>query len=336
MAVIGSGHRRARLSPDDVGLQLLENSLVTGAALVALILALQPVSAAFNPVVTLVERVLGPDHAPARPPCPSAAQVAGGVVGVVLANLMFDLDAVSVSTTTAAAAGSGSARSSPPSAWCWSSSASVRAGRIDTVAYAVGGYITAAYWFTSSTSFANPAVTIARTLSDTFAGIAPASVPVFVLMQLVGRRGSGLGLVRCSTPRRPREVTARMTDRTRAVRLRPQRRPVPDGRRLPPAPGRRPDRRPLRRLRSPRDQVNPVAVEAMAEEGIDITGRAAQAAHRRRRAGRRRRDHHGLRRRLPVLPRQALRGLGARRPGRPGHRRRSARSATRSGGASRP
>ena len=197
-AVIGSGIAASRLSPHDVGLQLLENSLVTGAALVALILALQPVSAAFNPVVTLVERALGlvttRDVAVLIP-----AQVVGGVLGAVVANLMFDLDAVSISTHER----SGSAL------WLGEVVATfglvvvifgtLRTGRVETVAYAVGGYITAAYWFTSSTSFANPAVTVARMFSDTFAGIAPASVPMFVLMQLVGG-GLALALVRFTHP----------------------------------------------------------------------------------------------------------------------------------------
>jgi glycerol uptake facilitator-like aquaporin len=118
MAVIGSGIAATRLSPDDVGLQLLENSLVTGAALVALILALQPVSAAFNPVVTLVERVLGLVPAGVAAAL-VAAQVVGGVAGAVIANLMFGLDAVTLASTAAPAAGCGSARSSPPSAWYW-------------------------------------------------------------------------------------------------------------------------------------------------------------------------------------------------------------------------
>jgi len=197
-AVIGSGIMATRLSPDDVGLQLLENSLITGAALVALILALQPVSAAFNPVVTLVELVLGlvsnRDAAALI-----VAQVAGGSLGAVVANLMFDLDAVSIAGT----------ERSDSHLWLGEVVAtlglvlvifgSVRSGRTDTIAYAVGGYITAAYWFTSSTSFANPAVTTARMFSDTFAGIAPSSVPMFVLMQLVGG-ALAFGLVKLLYP----------------------------------------------------------------------------------------------------------------------------------------
>ncbi len=185
MAVIGSGIAAVRLSPDDVGLQLLENSLVTGAALTALILALQPVSASFNPVVTLVERALGLiDSREAA--ALTSAQVFGGLVGAVLANLMFDLDAVSFSTQERSGAGIWLGEVVATLGLVVIVFGALRSGRGDRVAYAVGAYITAAYWFTSSTSFANPAVTIARMLSDTFAGIAPASVPMFVLMQLVG------------------------------------------------------------------------------------------------------------------------------------------------------
>jgi glycerol uptake facilitator-like aquaporin len=184
-AVVGSGIAAERLSPDDVGLQLLENSLATGAVLVALILALQPVSASFNPVVTLVERVLGRvDSATAA--VLVVAQVAGGLVGVVVANLMFDLDAVSVSTHDRGGSGQLLGEVVATLGLVVVVFGSLRSARIETVAFAVGGYIAAAYWFTSSTSFANPAVTVARTLSDTFAGIEPASAPAFLLMQLVG------------------------------------------------------------------------------------------------------------------------------------------------------
>ncbi len=200
MAVVGSGIAAQRLSPDDVGLQLLENSLVTGAALVALILALQPVSASFNPVITVVERVLG--LVTTRVAALSvAAQVFGGVIGTVLANLMFELDAVSISSHHRASSGTLLAEVVATAGLVVIVFGSIRAGRIETVAYAVGGYITAAYWFTSSTSFANPAVTLARTLSDTFAGIAPASAPAFVLMQVAGG-AVGLALVALLHPTR--------------------------------------------------------------------------------------------------------------------------------------
>ncbi len=191
MAVVGSGIAAQRLSPDDVGLQLLENSLVTGAALVALILALQPVSASFNPVVTVVERVLG--LVSTREAALSvAAQLVGGVVGCVLANLMFDLDAVTWSGHHRATGGTLLAEVVATAGLVVVVFGTLRGGRPETVAYAVGGYITAAYSFTSSTSFANPAVTLSRTLSDTFAGIAPASAPAFVAVQLLG---GAVGLV---------------------------------------------------------------------------------------------------------------------------------------------
>jgi glycerol uptake facilitator-like aquaporin len=184
-AVIGSGIAASRLSPHDIGLQLLENSIITGAALVALILALQPVSAAFNPVVTLVERALGAlDTTVAG--CLIAAQLSGGVLGAIIANLMFGLPAATLSTHHRHGGG----------VWLGEVVATLgllivifgtaRSGRNDRVAYAVGAYITAAYWFTSSTSFANPAVTVARMFSDTFAGIAPSSVLLFIGMQLIG------------------------------------------------------------------------------------------------------------------------------------------------------
>jgi glycerol uptake facilitator-like aquaporin len=184
-AVIGSGIAAARLSPHDVGLELLENSLITGAALVALILALQPISAAFNPVVTLVERALGAVTTRDAGTL-IAAQVAGGFVGAVVANLMFKLSAVTVSTHHRTGGGVLLGEVVATLGLLVVIFGTVRAGRGHHLAYAVGGYILAAYWFTSSTSFANPAVTIARMFSDTFAGIAPASVGLFVLMQLLG------------------------------------------------------------------------------------------------------------------------------------------------------
>jgi glycerol uptake facilitator-like aquaporin len=183
--VIGSGIAASRLSPDDLGLQLLENSLITGAGLVALILALQPVSGSFNPVVTAVEATFG--LVSVREAAASvAAQVSGGIVGAVVANLMFDLDPVTLATHERQGGGLWLGEVVATLGLVLIIFGSIRAGRTDTIAYAVGGYITAAYWFTSSTSFANPAVTIARMFSDTFAGIDPASVPMFVLMQLLG------------------------------------------------------------------------------------------------------------------------------------------------------
>ena len=197
-AVIGSGIAAQRLSPHDVGLQLLENSLVTGAALVALILALQPVSAAFNPVVTLVETALGALRVreAATLVC---AQVAGGIVGAITANLMFDLDAVSIASRHRSSGGLWLGEVIATLGLVVLIFGAARTNRSDRIAYVVGGYITAAYWFTSSTSFANPAVTIARMFSNTFAGIAPSSVGMFVVMQVVGG-ALGFVLVRALFP----------------------------------------------------------------------------------------------------------------------------------------
>ena len=201
-AVIGSGIAATRLSPSDVGLQLLENSLITGAALVALILALQPVSAAFNPVVTLVERVLGAIDTRTTAVL-ILAQVVGGILGAVLANLMFGLSAVSISAHDRSGSGLWLGEVIATLGLILVVFGTVRSGRPVSVAYAVGGYITAAYWFTSSTSFANPAVTVARMFSDTVAGIAPASVPLFVLMQLLGGLAA-LALVKVLYPQASR------------------------------------------------------------------------------------------------------------------------------------
>ncbi|MGY1771771.1 aquaporin [Blastococcus sp. SYSU D00813] len=184
--VIGSGIAASRLSPGDTGLQLLENALVTGAGLAALILAFGPVSGGhFNPVVTLADRVLG-GVSTRQVAVYLPAQLAGGVVGAIAANLMFDLPAVDLS---------GRVRSSG-SLWLSEALATfglvvlvfglVRAGRSAVAPFAVGAYVTAAYFWSSSTSFANPMIDVARMLSDTFAGIAPSSVPMFVFMQLIG------------------------------------------------------------------------------------------------------------------------------------------------------
>jgi glycerol uptake facilitator-like aquaporin len=189
MAVVGSGVMATRLSPDDVGLQLLQNSLATGAALVALIVALQPVSASFNPVVTLVERALGMIDTRTTAAL-IAGQFLGGLAGTVAANLMFGLDAVTFSTRERTGADLWLAEVIATVGLLLIVFGTVRSGRADRVAFAVGGYITAAYWFTSSTSFANPAVTVARTVTDTFAGIAPPSAPAFILAQLLAGAGA--------------------------------------------------------------------------------------------------------------------------------------------------
>src|SRR5581483_7075459 len=184
--VIGSGIYAQRLSPGDVGLQLLENSTATGAGLVALILAFGSVSGAhFNPVVSIADRVFGGLTTGATIAYVTA-QVAGGCAGAVVANRMFDLPAITFSTHTRSSAG----------LWLGEIVATfglltvilgvVRSRRPDTAPFAVGGYVAAAYWFTSSTSFANPAVTMARTLTDTFAGIRPSSAPMFIAAELAG------------------------------------------------------------------------------------------------------------------------------------------------------
>ena len=200
-AVIGSGIAAVRLSPTDVGLQLLENSLITGAALVALILALQPVSAAFNPVVTLVERAFG-----AVSTTDAAililAQLVGGTLGALVANTMFDLSPLSLSRHDRGGGGLWLGEVVATLGLLVVIFGTVRSDRADRVAFAVGGYISAAYWFTSSTSFANLAVTVARMFSDTFAGIAPGSVLMFILMQLTGG-ALGYGLIRILYPEAP-------------------------------------------------------------------------------------------------------------------------------------
>ena len=201
IAVIGSGIMASRLSPDDTGLQLLENAAATAAALIGLILIFGALSGAhFNPVVTLVDRAFG-SISTRDAGLYVAAQVLGGCVGAMLANLMFELPAIELSTK---------ARSSP-ALWLSEILATVgllliihgcvRTGRANVVAFAVGIWIGGAYWFTSSTSFANPAVTIARTLSDTFTGIEPSSAPMFILMQLVGA-AIAYGLIRLLYPDR--------------------------------------------------------------------------------------------------------------------------------------
>ena len=183
-AVVGSGIAATRLSPHDVGLQLLENSVATGAALTALVLALQPVSASFNPVVTLVEKALGRIDGRVTGAL-IVAQVLGALVGAVVANVMFGLPALTTSSHARASSDHLVAEFVATLGLVLVVFGALRSPRIETVAFAVGGYIAAAYWFTSSTSFANPAVTVARMFSDSFAGIAPSSVVAFVVVQLL-------------------------------------------------------------------------------------------------------------------------------------------------------
>jgi len=184
-AVVGSGIMGERLAGGNVALALLANTLATGAALIALIVTFGGVSGAhFNPAVTLAALARG-EVSRREVPGYLAAQLGGALVGVVLANLMFELPAVSISQHVRSGRGQflsefvatfglvtvilGTSRFRPAA-----------------VPFAVGAYISAAYWFTSSTSFANPAVTVARSLSDTFAGVRPVDVPGFLFAQACG------------------------------------------------------------------------------------------------------------------------------------------------------
>jgi glycerol uptake facilitator-like aquaporin len=183
--VIGSGIMAAKLAGGNVAIALLGNTIPTGAILVVLILMLGPVSGAhMNPAVSLAMAIR--KELPWREVLPySAAQIVGGVAGVLATHAMFDLPLVQTSSTARSGIGQ------------WLAEGIATFGLLLTiigvvsrnaaaVPYAVGLYITAAYWFTASTSFANPAVTLARTLSDTFAGIMPAHAPAFIGAQLAG------------------------------------------------------------------------------------------------------------------------------------------------------
>ncbi len=205
MAVVGSGIMASRLSVD-IGLQLLENAAATAGALIGLILMFGAVSGAhFNPIVTFVDRLFG-SISTRDATLYAVAQTAGGCIGTVMANVMFELDPINISVH---------ARSSG-ALWLSEVVATVglllvihgcvRTGRAAAVPFAVGVWIGGAYWFTSSTSFANPAVTIARMLSNSFAGIKPSSAPMFIVMQFIG----GLlayGLIRFIYPATPTEAS---------------------------------------------------------------------------------------------------------------------------------
>ena len=202
--VVGSGIAAADLSPTDTGLQLLENSTATMLGLAVLILIFGPVSGAhFNPVVSAVDwwlsRRSGSGLAGRELLAYAGAQVIGGVVGAVLANIMFDLPAVQISTRDRVSVGHLVGEVVATAGLVLLIFALARTGRAALSAAAVGAYIGAAYWFTSSTSFANPAVTIGRIFSDTFAGIAAHSAPAFIAAQIVGGI-LGLGLVRYLFP----------------------------------------------------------------------------------------------------------------------------------------
>jgi arsenate reductase len=187
--VIGSGIAAAQLS-DDSGLQLLENAAATAAGLFAIILMFGPVSGGhFNPVVSLVDAAFG-GLSRRDAPAYVSAQIAGCITGAVAANAMFSLAAVSISTHHRASPAHLFAEVIATLGLVLVIFALARSGRATTAPAAVGAYIGAAYWFTSSTSFANPAISIGRMFSDTFAGIAPASVPAFIVAQLIGGGGA--------------------------------------------------------------------------------------------------------------------------------------------------
>jgi arsenate reductase len=198
-AIVGSGIMAERLT-DDEGLQLLQNAFATAGVLTALILALGPASGAhFNPAVTIADRVFGGIDTPTAVAY-VVAQVSGAVVGVMTANAMFDLDLVSWSTKDRSGGHLVFAEGIATLGLLLVIFGVVRSGRASVAAFAVGGYIGGAYYFTSSTSFANPAVAIARMFSDTFAGIEPASAPGFIVAQLVAT-AVAVGLIRFLYPR---------------------------------------------------------------------------------------------------------------------------------------
>ena len=197
--MIGSGIAAAQLSPGDVGLQLLENAAATAAGLFTFILMFGPVSGAhFNPVVSLVDASFGGlrwRHALAYIP----AQVAGCITGAIAANAMFALSAVSISTHHRASPSHLFAEVIATLGLVLVIFSLARSRRGSLAPAAVGAYIGAAYFFTSSTSFANPAIDVGRMFSNTFAGIAPASVPAFVVVQLIGG-AIAIGVIRVLYP----------------------------------------------------------------------------------------------------------------------------------------
>ena len=189
--VVGSGIAAQRLSPDDVGLQLLENSTATVFGLAVLILLFGPASGAhFNPVVSaadwLLGRRAGTGISASHVAFYTVAQTLGGVLGAVLANIMFDRQVFEIASKDRITPGHLVGEVVATAGLIALIFALARSGRAALSAAAVGAYIGAAYWFTSSTSFANPAVTVGRMFSDTFAGIAPGSAPGFIAAQILG------------------------------------------------------------------------------------------------------------------------------------------------------
>jgi len=202
--VVGSGIAAQRLSPRDVGLELLENALVTGLGLYVLIVVFARVSGAhFNPVVTLVSAA-SRGVAWRDVPAYVLAQVLGCVLGAMTANAMFSRSLISLSTHHRASGAHLLAEAIATAGLVVVIFALVRTRQQTLVAAAVGCYIAAAYFFTSSTSFANPAITVGRMFSNSFAGIAPASAPAFIIAQLLGGAGGGaLVAYLFSTPEAP-------------------------------------------------------------------------------------------------------------------------------------
>ena len=185
IGVMGSGIMAERLSPSDMGLQLLQNAIATTGVLIAIISIFGTISADFNPAVTVAAWRLG--HRQRNEIIPIIiVQIIGGCTGTVLSNIMFDLDWFQLSEKTRSGANLWLAEVIATLGLLLIVFSLLRTKRSNHIPYVVGAYIGGAYYFTSSTSFANPAVSVARMLSDTFAGIEPSSAPMFVLMQIVG------------------------------------------------------------------------------------------------------------------------------------------------------
>ena len=185
IGVMGSGIMAERLSPSDTGIQLLQNAAATTGVLIAIISIFGTISADFNPAVTVAAWRLG--HRQRNEIIPIIiVQIIGGCTGTVLSNIMFDLDWFQLSEKTRSGANLWLAEVIATLGLLLIVFSLLRTKRSNHIPYVVGAYIGGAYYFTSSTSFANPAVSVARMLSDTFAGIEPSSAPMFVLMQIVG------------------------------------------------------------------------------------------------------------------------------------------------------
>ena len=274
VVVIGSGIAAQRLSPGDVGLQLLETSIATALGLSVLVTVLQPVSGAhLNPLVTLADRVLGT----ARPATATfgylTAQLAGAVAGAVLANASFGV-ATAISTRERLDPGALLAEAVATAGLMLVVFALARAGRAALIGPAVGAYLGAAYWFASSTAFANPAVTLGRVLSDTLAGIAPVSALSFAGAQVLGG-AIGVVLVIALTPRqketivsesKPSVMFACVHNAGRSQMALGFFRQLVGDRAIARSGG-----------SDPGERINPVAVAAMAEVGIDISAEAPKA-----------------------------------------------------------